>query len=190
MSHAIGTHLGGVRTHEDLRGRCVIDDDTGCWHLRTANGRPMPRDKVHRVYMWGRGALSALRVAWELKTGQPVPAGQVVYRTCSSYDCIRHITSGTKAEQGEHQRKTGALRGTVAASIRNTRVGQALGKITPELALWAMESDQTLREAAHGLGVTTNVVWRVRRGISWRAMASGSSVFGGGAHATSGNGGR
>ena len=42
MTHAVGTYLGGIRSVADLRERCRIDDETGCWHWGLAIVRGVP----------------------------------------------------------------------------------------------------------------------------------------------------
>ena len=61
MPHALGAYLGSVRCIADVRLRCVVDDDAegGCWHLRTAHGKPQPLGRVQRVWLHLRGSISA-----------------------------------------------------------------------------------------------------------------------------------
>ncbi len=178
MSHDHGAHLGGIRTLADLMGRCVIDRDTACWHLRTARGKPMARDSVHRVWLFGAGVRSATRVAWELRHETQVPPGLVVSRACRSYDCVNpaHLRCWSKAEEGELLRRKGHHRGSVARKVANRANARCRSKLTPELAQWVRESPQTLVSAAHALDVAPSLVGNIRTGKAWRTDA-GTSVF-------------
>ena len=61
MTDRKGIRQGGIRTEADLMGRCVVDEDTGCWHWR------MAVDAKHRPSMWlpelGRVASIGVAVA-------------------------------------------------------------------------------------------------------------------------------
>lgn len=102
MSHAKGAYLGSIRTIADVRERCVIDGD--CWHLRTAHGKPQRNDRVHRLWVYGIGSISATRAVWQLDRGKPVPKGRRVVRVCESYDCAnpQHMKALTHSEAQRH----------------------------------------------------------------------------------------
>lgn len=104
--HAIGTHLGGVRSIACVRERCVLPDgDAGCWHLRTPRGRPLPRGGYsQRIWVHGRGQVSAPRAVWEFAHGRSMPSGRRAVRTCGSYDCANpaHIRSMTHSDAQKH----------------------------------------------------------------------------------------
>ncbi|MEY2688781.1 MAG: hypothetical protein RL375_2979, partial [Pseudomonadota bacterium] len=117
MPHTTGTRLGGIVTLRDLRGRCVIDADTACWHLRTPRGRAMPRDRVHKVWLYGSGQVSATRAAWAL-AGNAEPQGdQRVYRCCTGYDCVNpaHLVCMAPLDWGREVAARGTRRGARAA---------------------------------------------------------------------------
>lgn len=179
MSHQIGANIGGIMSLACMRGRCVVDDDTKCWHFRTARGRPMPKDEVHRVWVHGGRVVTVTRAAWAFHTGAPIPAGQVVSRVCGSYDCANpaHLRCWGKAEEGAHLARVGRFKGSIKRLAANTRNARPLAKLTPELAQWARESGQSLKAAAHGLGVAASVIGNIRRGKSWRLGAPSASVF-------------
>lgn len=182
MSFAHGTHLDGIVTIHDLRDRCVVDDedDGGCWHLRTARGTPLQRGLTHRVWMHGIGHVSATRAAWLLKNpGKVLRNGWVAFRTCSSYDCVRHISAASRQHWGMHMAASGKSRTpakkaaqlVVAANLPQT-------KLTPELKRWLLESTQSGSDAAHGLGITQGRANCIRAEHR-KAMASrpAASVF-------------
>lgn len=160
MSHAHGTRLDGIVTLDDLRQRCVVDDleDGGCWHLRTARGRPLPVGQRSTLWMHGIGHVTSTRAAWLLShPGQTLRNGWVAFRRCSSYDCVAplHISAATKQAWGKHMAATGKARTpakTAAARAQVARLPQT--KLTPELRQWLLESQQSGSAAAHALGIT------------------------------------
>jgi hypothetical protein len=169
MAHKHGTNLGGIRTLEDLRQRCVIDADTGCWHLRTARGRAMPVDKVHRVWSSTYGqSVSVTRLAWELKAQRTPAAHKVVSRVCTSYDCINpaHLKCWSKADEGAFLAKTGRV-ATASKRIANKISGQRRSRLTPELRTWLMESTQSNVEVGRCLGVAHSYVGALRAKDRW-----------------------
>ncbi len=155
MPHVHGTHLGGLRTVEDLRLRCHCSED-GCWHFRKANGKPMT-DTGGRMNVWlfGVGSTTATRAAWALKMGELPPPDRVVYRKCDSRDCVNpdHLRLGDRGKVV----KLHAKRGVFATPQRREnarRAGRVNAKVTLELRAWLCESPQSGSAAAHALGIT------------------------------------
>lgn len=170
-----GDHIGGIRTLEDFRGRCVVDDITGCWHLRTPYGRQLPTTATAYVWLYGEGLVTALRAACKLRLGYYPPAGKVAWRSCTSYDCVFHVRCGTRAEHGAFLAKVGRMR-PKAEHLRRVRVANAArSKLTPELVQWALESPQPAAAAAHGLGVGRSTVTKIRSGEKWRPRVAASA---------------
>jgi len=158
MTHAKGTRLDGIVTLEDLRARCVVDDeeDGGCWHLRGARGQAMPKGDRHMVWLHGIGHATATRAAWMLRNpGKQLRNGWIAFRTCQSYDCVRHVTSANRQTWGRHMKASGKSR-TPAKTAAQLIVAQGLPhtKLTPELRAWLLESTQSGSEVAHALGIT------------------------------------
>lgn len=171
-----GQHLGAVRTLDDLRGRCVIDEECGCWHFRTARGRPVRRDRTAKVFVHLVGQVVVTRAAWVL-SGRPVPPTKwLVYRTCSSYDCANpeHMRAGTRRQQGRHLASSGKA-STPAKAAANAATARARRVITPEIAEWIAESPQGARDVGHAVGVHHNHVNVIRRKA--REAATRNTVF-------------
>lgn len=105
MSHKRGAYLGGIRTLEDLRQRCHIDGETGCWHWRLCinQGSPnvwlQPPGRDTRVRARGR------RAALWLARGKDLQQGCVaIARGCTALDCVnpKHAMAASKAEFVRH----------------------------------------------------------------------------------------
>lgn len=176
--HEHGAYLGGLRNIRTLRERCFIGDD-GCWHLRQANGRAMPRDKRHAVWVFGRGVMTSTRAAWLFATGSLPADGHIVFRTCESYDCVKpnHLQSGPKTAQGKMLAERGSLRGSMSRVQANRANGMRRRKLTLELAQWARESEQPATDIAHALGIAVSRAIDVKAGRCWQGTVIGASVF-------------
>ncbi len=170
---AEGRYLGGVRTLEDLRARCVIDRRTGCWHFRKPRtGRPFRQGERLCVHVHGLGKITVTQAAARLADPDfRLPAGHRQVRTCGSHDCANpaHMVLMSFA-QSLHTAKNrlGPIWNTLqtVGSTRAVRMRQST-KLTPELAAWCRESPQSSADAAHGLGIAKSRAIAIRAGKSW-----------------------
>lgn len=169
MPHAQGAYLGSVRCIADVRLRCVVDDECGCWHLRTAHGKPQPRGRVHRLWVHGRGAVSATRAVWELDRGMPMLKGRRAVRVCESYDCVnpQHLKALTHAEAqrwivgaGEHL--------TAARRLQLRTIQRGRRKLTDAQVREIRHSGASAAGLARAFGVSPTTVVSVRNGVSYR----------------------
>lgn len=175
MAHDDGAYLGGIRTLQQVRGRCIVDD-SGCWHLRSARGAPMPRGKVHRIWLHGLGSTSATRAVWLLAhPGKGVPSGHLVVRTCASYDCVApaHLRPMSSGAHKRMQHRAGRwLVGARRAAWE--RLLAARRKLAPEQVAEVLRSPLSATQLARQFGVSTETVAAVRRGDSYRHAAAPS----------------
>lgn len=180
MSHAKGARLDGIATLEDLRQRCVVDEESGCWHLRTARGRALPKDQRHVIWVFGIGHVTATRATWLLsRPGRALREGWVCYRRCDSYDCVApgHVIAGTRKAWGLHLARSGKAVST--AKTQANRAGRrSTWKLTPELKQWLIESPQSGVEVAHALGIAQGRANAIRaKERTERAARPATSVF-------------
>lgn len=175
---------GGIHTIQDLHGRCVIDADTRCWHLRRADGKPLRQEAkgVPTINTMRDGQpikVSARRWAWEQLHG-PIEGDKVVTWSCRSWDCVNpaHLRCLPRRAHVDLMVKKGAFR-TVAKAKANlaTRRARADVKLTPELAQWVRESSQTQRQIAHALDVSQQRISDILRGKVWKTELMHASVF-------------
>ena len=184
MPHAHGTHLGGIRTLEDLRLRCRLDDVTGCWHwsLSCSNGWP----KVHvthpalpRPGFMMRGRRAALLLA----RGRDLPPGHVAYArlSCTSADCVNpaHCQSGDRQAHGAYLTQSGKVKGLLTKVKASRAIWDKRGrKITPEVRAHILASDATTYALAKELGLSYFAVWSVRKkGAVHATHLAQASVF-------------
>lgn len=158
-----GAHLGGIRTLEDLRLRCVCPADDDCWHLRTARGRPMPLNLRHAVSIHGVGQMTATRAAWML-AGKNTMKGRVIYRVCESYDCVNpaHLKQGTRGDFARYGAAQGRYRSAaqIAPLLASTA---ARRKATPEIVRYICESPESAPKVAPKVGMSAGHVNVIRR---------------------------
>lgn len=180
MSHEHGSYLGGVKCIETLRDRCRVDPHTDCWHwsLSVCQGTPMVWLHLgggRRVKMRGR------RAALFLARGTDLPAGHLAYarKSCNSSDCVNpaHCMSGSKAQWGSDMAARGEFK-NIPSRIRASReTGARMRALTDDQAHEVRHSNLTLRELAQKFGVSVSLVGEVRRGVRYREVANGASVF-------------
>lgn len=176
-----GQDNGGIRTLDDLKGRCFVDDN-GCWQWRGAFNTASRGVATPVTWFAAEGkTMSAMRVAW-LLARPGAPRVQMVWRTCLCQSCLNpaHLRGGSRKQWGAWQHNKGHLRtfgrtlaNTVARHARNKKNGEGL---TQELAQWARESSQTGLEVAHALNVSRTAVSRARR-MKTFSMFGAASVF-------------
>lgn len=176
-----GAYLGSVRSFDCLRGRCVIDsaEDGGCWHLRTAYGRPIPAGKTPKVWVFQRGSEPAIRAMWRYTHGdREIPPGVVVYRKCKTHDCVnpKHLAVGERGAYIRSIAKAGGYRSPAQlAGARKASAAQA--KLTPQLRQWLLESPQNGCEAAHALGISQGRANTIRQQARKRLGTAAPSIF-------------
>jgi len=169
MSHAEGAYLGGARTSEDVMGRCVIDADTGCWHLRTARGKPQKKGRTSRIWIHGRGQVSATRAVWELTHAGKLPAHRRAVRMCESFDCANpaHIKALTHSEFQRHV--IGGWHDMTPARQANLlRIARARRRFTPEQVAEIRHSTLSVAAMARKLGCSRCAVQDIRKGRTYR----------------------
>lgn len=174
-----GQHLGAVRTLEDLRERCVMSTTCDCWHLRTPYGRQITRQATFYVWVHGHGLIAMRRAAWFLARGTFPIAGRRVHATCDSHDCVNpaHLRAWTRKEHGAWLRKTGGVELNAAQRLALRLNANHAKKLTDEVARWALESPQSIRECAHALDVSKSMVEKIRSKQRRVEASAVSSVF-------------
>jgi predicted XRE-type DNA-binding protein len=160
-----------------MRLRCVCDDDSGCWHLRSARGRPLV-GRRQIVWVHGRGTMTPMRAMWLFATGEEAPQDKVVARKCDSRDCVNpeHLQVIKRQALVRRQHKQGIFNTPQhREAARRTAIARRV--ITEELRRWIVESSQSGVAVAHALGVTQSRVNAIRQHMRQRLLQAAPSVF-------------
>ncbi len=165
----------GVRTLDDIKGRCWVDPITGCWQWRGAvskstKGRKIaPTSRVWVPEAFGASKITtAHRAAW-LLAGNTLAPGHVVWRSvCHNDECINpaHCSAGTRREMFDQIVESGVLRGTAlrkAVNARNCRV-QALPADKVRLGEAMFQAGALQKEVRKALGIGVETARKIRRG--------------------------
>lgn len=156
-----------MKTIEDIKARCVIDEITGCWHWKGA----IAPDGQARVWAFdftkGRmAALTGKRAAWYAANRRPIPDGYRVYGTCSCPACVNpaHTDCGTTAEWGEHLSKSGIYKNKAQRRVIARKTGAQRSVLTAQTYHEVITSTRTGRDEARRLGVSEQTVSKARSG--------------------------
>lgn len=168
MSLPSGTHLGGIKTLDDLRMRCFIDDmeQDPCWHFRTARGgKPTRNGLILKVWLYGHGSMSLTRAAWFLDRGKPVEGSLTrVVRRCTSYDCCnpKHLRL-TNASRHPQLLADAGRASSAAKRAAIERIAAQRAVVAPELVRWIAESPQSGAELSRVIGISAGRINVLRR---------------------------
>lgn len=176
----------GVQTLDDIRARCRIDDESGCWVWTGAfSDRRTPTVSLSPgVLRERRFTMSAIRAAF-LLAGRRVTAGQLVYRTplCPTAACCNpeHHKAGTAQDAS----RAAVQRGTYKTVQRNAllqtnRLRQAvhIDKVRAIEAFLREGNPATLASAQFGVCVDTcREIARGRHFHQRRLECKNASVF-------------
>ena len=182
MPHQHGADLGGIRTLEDLRVRCVMDEETGCWHWRMSMSQGRPRVHIMHPVSHEGVNMRGRRAALVLATGQDLPPLHFAFARlcCTSDDCCNpdHARSGNREAHGEWLRKSGKVKGLPSKMAASRRTWDKRGrKITAAMRQEILHSNESQISLARKFGVSNFVIWQVRQGLTHRKLAAGASVF-------------
>lgn len=164
---------------DEIKDRCVIDEETGCWHWRGAMSTDKVGAKVPVIWHEGRSA-TGMRVVYELARRKLRP-GESVWRSCRCGDCIApaHLVAGTKGEWGAWRKANGFAKISADAWAANmlARRRQITVKGDAEMAQVIKASDESGPELARRFAVSKSTVSRIRLGKTWAETVPQASVF-------------
>lgn len=154
-----------VRTIEDVKARCFVSDENGCWHWRLGKTRSGAADI--RVFVRGKHEhMNGRRAAFILNRGKLPPRGHRVFAVpwCASKDCVNpdHLRTGTAAQYGAAIAKTGILKHIPSKVRANRETARRNAKLTMEQARQIRASAESASAAAKRFGVSVKTVWSIR----------------------------
>lgn len=180
----------GVYRLSDIRDRCRIDRETGCWLWSMAvstGGRPhsslTPRVSLPKgVLSAAHRTVSVPRVSW-LMSGRTLEPGHVVWRTCGCELCVNpdHLMAGTKAEEGAWTRESGHRRGSLlrtAVNTRNAAAAQAIRSETVRAIEQQLAAGRLQREVSADFGIHLATISKISRGLHVHQRGGGLQVLG------------
>lgn len=181
MPHKHGTHLGGIHTLEDLRQRCEVEEESGCWLWHGASRRGQAYVHFVRPDTGARAAGQGRRVAL-LLAGKPAGPKQIAYARacCPNENCCNpdHAQAGSKAAWGKALAASGKVKGLPTKFAGARKVWDKRGRrITPAMVQEIRHSDLSDTHVAAKVGISRYAVWAVRRGLIHRGNAPAASVF-------------
>jgi len=176
--------FSGITTVEDLMGRCVVDEFTGCWHWRGASSLDRNGVKLQRLWVFdtqrgGFRVMSGPYAVLEL-SGKRKPSMTMGWRTCTSDDCMNpaHVQGGTRADWGHWLSERGAWRGLPSKVAANRRANRARSVLTAQKVAEIRASDLPRKELAAAHGISYSHLCAVKSGKKWAdAVVPGASVF-------------
>lgn len=161
----------GIRTLEDLKDRCFVDEDTGCWIYRGGalkSGEKIWIPQLQQVV--GLGVAICF-----LKTGKLPKTGVVWHSLCMVPWCANpeHRKAGTRSTQ---MLAAGLVRSPMQR-MKMSKNRRDLSLLTEAQAQEIRESSETVVALAAKYGVSRGTVSNIRRLMQRRPVAVGSSVF-------------
>jgi len=169
MLHKAGTHIGGIRTVQDVMDRCVEDETTGCliWGGTQWTGSARawfsPFDQITTV----SGILHFLRF------GRKVPKNKRYVAMCGNKLCMAHRERVSRSTAA----KLAPPKNPAAKSAAMMAIKRAESHITEEQVELIRAADVGyVAKVADELGIKRQSAWAIARGDR-RAPMSGSSVW-------------
>jgi hypothetical protein len=164
--------MSGIRTRADLKARCTVDVDTGCWHWK---GK---LDQVGKPSIWfpplqQRCTLGV--IAAYFRTGERPKPGTAWHSKCSARDCANpgHRIEGNRSTQ------------LLAAKLSHTpatraRISQRRARISDADVAQIRTAALPVAEIVERFGVCAGYAAELRNGTRRQIVgggAPGSSVF-------------
>ena len=174
--------MRGVRKVADIRERCAIDSETGCWIWK---GAYSAGDRSETPVVWSAEAkrvISVTRLFAFLDSGNQayIERGSSklkAWRTCLNPKCVKHVGYGTVEEWGKWTARNGQRKGKANVISANTRTRRAASCINLDDARSIRQSTETGTALAKTYGLSETQISRIRRNICWRDTMPAASVF-------------
>lgn len=165
----------GIHTIADLRERCHVDADTGCWHWRggwSGNGVPSARIPAAPGVSLPLGHVIAVLVTGDLPKPGIVWAWTCETRQCG---CPAHRRPMTLSAVRKLRSKGGHRPDAIASICRAARARATVGSMETARAIRA--SDEPLRVMAARYGMSLAMAGLIRQGKRWAETIPAASVW-------------
>jgi hypothetical protein len=172
-----------MNTLEEVRQMCHVDEG-GHWIWRGAmsGGRPNVKAPDYTKNEGRNKSQRGARAVWHLKNKKPVPEGHRVFVSCGERGCINpaHVKCECVREWGKKVAESGVWKNDPRKIIANRAKNMRRSKVTVETMQIILSSPKTGRQLAKDLGLSHNVVSRIRLG-QFVSLAAGNPFAGLGA---------
>ena len=182
MSHKKGAHIGGIRTLDDLKQRCSVDEITGCWVWKLSTTEGFPNVHVPHPQTGDRMKVKGRRAALILKTGVMLPSGWFAIRkpSCESPLCCNpeHSFAGDGKAYGQSLREQGIFKNSPKRIAANRKIVKATKcKLTDQQAAEIRHDDRSSIVLAGVYGVSKTTINDIKRGLRYRQTYRSASIF-------------
>lgn len=160
-----------MKTLDDIRDACRIDDETGCWEWTGAVDRGLPRIYAPDFSRCKGGMRVQVgrRALWHIVNQKALPRGWRVYgdpAVCTSLTCMNpeHLKAGSIASWGRDRAKAGHLKGNIKLHAHLRKQGRRRSVLTPETYAEILTSTESGAALARRLNISNDTVSKARRG--------------------------
>lgn len=174
MSLKKGQCIGGIRTVEDVRQRCYVHPETGCWHWRLCLKGNIPQATIN-------GKNESVR-RWVYAQGSKLlRAKTMVVPSCGNRDCVSPDCSIGK--EGPGFAKWLMDQGHIHTPAHKLAVKEGVRRVSKLNPAKAIEVARRVRagedrgQIAADAGITRNYANKVARGGNWAEFVDHSRVI-------------
>lgn len=178
---SLGQTQGGIRTEADIRARCSIDPDTGCWlwlgacSVGKKHSKPVPV-----CYHATVGRVGTVRRVLRDMAG--LPPVRRVWSACGNCQCVRpdHGLAGSETDYGAWVAAQGLWK-RLPRKIAASRVSARRYDLTDD----QVRAVRLMRpsEAAREFGLSYGAAWKIHRRQAWTHVPDKAPSFGAARHA-------
>lgn len=164
--------MSGIKSLEDLRQRCRVDEQTKCWVWAGGTSVTKGYEVAYANYSPDgesatRKQMPAARAAW-IASGRKAEKGRIVYRCCETKLCINpaHHKCGSRKEAGDFLAQTNRLKGSekrIAANFKN-RLKQTTSIDRVKAVESAIASGKKRYEIARELNIDLTTIRKISSG--------------------------
>lgn len=178
-----------MRTVDEVKSRCFVEDDSACWLWRGAMSGSLPRiygpdhtatkaaltlalesapktdhTEIEATFPVAMASQPGRRAVWHMANGKALPKGWRVYGTCREDCCLNpeHSAAGPTAHVGLQTVKTGRFKNCMPRILANRAIGRARSKLNADLIQEIQQSSETGQDIAARLNLGQSLVSRVR----------------------------
>lgn len=174
MSLIKGQCIGGIRTVEDVRQRCYVDPETGCWHWRGAMKINLPQASI-------MGKTQSVRRWVYAQSSKLLRAKTMVVPSCGCRDCVSPQCAIGK--EGPGFARWLMDQGHIHTPAHKLAVKEGVRRVAKLNPAKAIEIAKRVRaghdrgQIAADLGVSRNYANKVARGGNWAEFVDHSRAI-------------